>query len=316
MEKHDCVIIGSGPAGYTAAIYAARADLKPIIYTGLEPGGQLTTTTDVENFPGYPEGIMGPEMMEDLRKQAERFGTDIRFGIVTKTELSKIPGEYHKLIIDESTEILARTVIIATGASAKYLGLESEKKMMGHGVSACAICDGFFFKGKDVVVVGGGDSAAEEATYLAKLCPKVTLLVRRDEMRASQIMQQRVLNTPNIEVLWNTDTLEVLGDKTVTGVRIKNNQTGEESIVEAEGFFVAIGHKPNTDIFKGQLDMDEVGYIQTKPGTASTNYPGVFATGDAQDKIYRQAITAAGSGCMGALEAERYLSEHEVAVES
>lgn len=316
MEKHDCVIIGSGPAGYTAAIYAARADLKPIIYTGLEPGGQLTTTTDVENFPGYPEGIMGPEMMEDLRKQAERFGTDIRFGIVTKTELSKIPGEYHKLTIDESTEIFARTVIIATGASAKYLGLESEKKMMGHGVSACAICDGFFFKGKDVVVVGGGDSAAEEATYLAKLCPKVTLLVRRDEMRASQIMQQRVLNTPNIEVLWNTDTLEVLGDKTVTGVRIKNNQTGEESIVEAEGFFVAIGHKPNTDIFKGQLDMDEVGYIQTKPGTASTNYPGVFATGDAQDKIYRQAITAAGSGCMGALEAERYLSEHEVAVES
>lgn len=316
MEKHDCVIIGSGPAGYTAAIYAARADLKPIIYTGLEPGGQLTTTTDVENFPGYPEGIMGPEMMEDLRKQAERFGTDIRFGIVTKTELSKIPGEYHKLTIDESTEIFARTVIIATGASAKYLGLESEKKMMGHGVSACAICDGFFFKGKDVVVVGGGDSAAEEATYLAKLCPKVTLLVRRDEMRASQIMQQRVLNTPNIEVLWNTDTLEVLGDKTVTGVRIKNNQTGEESIVEAEGFFVAIGHKPNTDVFKGQLDMDEVGYIQTKPGTASTNYPGVFATGDAQDKIYRQAITAAGSGCMGALEAERYLSEHEVAVES
>ena len=316
MEKHDCVIIGSGPAGYTAAIYAARADLKPIIYTGLEPGGQLTTTTDVENFPGYPEGIMGPEMMEDLRKQAERFGTDIRFGIVTKTELSKIPGEYHKLTIDESTEIFARTVIIATGASAKYLGLESEKKMMGHGVSACAICDGFFFKGKDVVVVGGGDSAAEEATYLAKLCPKVTLLVRRDEMRASQIMQQRVLNTPNIEVLWNTDTLEVLGDKTVTGVRIKNNQTGEESVVEAEGFFVAIGHKPNTDIFKGQLDMDEVGYIQTKPGTASTNYPGVFATGDAQDKIYRQAITAAGSGCMGALEAERYLSEHEVAVES
>ncbi|QNR23569.1 thioredoxin-disulfide reductase [Croceimicrobium hydrocarbonivorans] len=316
MEKHDCVIIGSGPAGYTAAIYAARADLKPIIYTGLEPGGQLTTTTDVENFPGYPEGIMGPAMMEDLRKQAERFGTEIRFGMVTKAELSKIGGEYHKLIIDESKEVLARTVIIATGASAKYLGLESEKNMMGHGVSACAICDGFFFKGKDVVVVGGGDSAAEEATYLAKLCPKVTLLVRKDHMKASQIMQQRVENTANIEVLWNTETLEVLGEKTVTGVRVKNTETGEESVVEAEGFFVAIGHKPNTDIFQGQIDMDEVGYIKTKPGTASTNLPGVFATGDAQDKNYRQAITAAGSGCMGALEAERYLQEYEVAVES
>ncbi|WP_421752985.1 thioredoxin-disulfide reductase [Croceimicrobium sp.] len=316
MEKHDCVIIGSGPAGYTAAIYAARADLKPIIYTGLEPGGQLTTTTDVENFPGYPEGIMGPAMMEDLRKQAERFGTEIRFGMVTKAELSKIAGEYHKLTIDESKEVLARTVIIATGASAKYLGLESEKKMMGHGVSACAICDGFFFKGKDVVVVGGGDSAAEEATYLAKLCPKVTLLVRKDHMKASQIMQQRVENTANIEVLWNTETLEVLGEKTVTGVRVKNNETGEEKVVEAEGFFVAIGHKPNTDIFKGQIDMDDVGYIKTKPGTASTNLPGVFATGDAQDKHYRQAITAAGSGCMGALEAERYLQEYEVAVES
>tara|TARA_B100001115_G_scaffold159177_1_gene132783 strand:- start:270 stop:1220 length:951 start_codon:yes stop_codon:yes gene_type:complete len=316
MEKHDCVIIGSGPAGYTAAIYAARADLKPIIYTGLEPGGQLTTTTDVENFPGYPEGIMGPAMMEDLRKQAERFGTEIRFGMVTKAELSKIGGEYHKLIIDESKEVLARTVIIATGASAKYLGLESEKNMMGHGVSACAICDGFFFKGKDVVVVGGGDSAAEEATYLAKLCPKVTLLVRKDHMKASQIMQQRVENTANIEVLWNTETLEVLGEKTVTGVRVKNTETGEESVVEAEGFFVAIGHKPNTDIFKGQIDMDEVGYIKTKPGTASTNLPGVFATGDAQDKNYRQAITAAGSGCMGALEAERYLQEYEVAVEN
>ncbi len=316
MEKHDCIIIGSGPAGYTAAIYAARADLKPIIYTGLEPGGQLTTTTDVENFPGYPEGIMGPEMMEDLRKQAERFGTEIRFGMVTKAELSKIPGEYHKLTIDENNEVLARTVIIATGASAKYLGLESEKKMMGHGVSACAICDGFFFKGKDVVVVGGGDSAAEEATYLAKLCPKVTLLVRRDELRASQIMQNRVFNTDNIEVLWNTEAIEVLGDKTVSGVRVKNNQSGEESVVEAEGFFVAIGHKPNTDVFKEQLDMDEVGYIKTKPGTASTNLPGVFATGDAQDKIYRQAITAAGTGCMGALEAERYLQEHEEMVES
>lgn len=316
MEKHDCVIIGTGPAGYTAAIYAARADLNPIIYTGLEPGGQLTTTNEVENFPGYPDGITGPAMMEELRKQAERFGTDIRFGMVTNTELSKIPGEYHKLTVDESTEILAKSVIIATGASAKYLGLESEKKMMGHGVSACAVCDGFFYKGKDVVVVGGGDTAAEEATYLAKLCPKVTLLVRRDQMRASQIMQQRVINTPNIEVLWNTETLEVLGEKTVSGVRVKNRETGEEKVVEAEGFFVAIGHKPNTDIFKGQIDMDDTGYIQTVPGTAGTNLPGVFATGDAQDKIYRQAITAAGSGCMGALEAERYLAEHEVAAEA
>jgi thioredoxin reductase (NADPH) len=316
MEKHDCVIIGSGPAGYTAAIYAARADLKPVIYTGLEPGGQLTTTTDVENFPGYPEGIMGPEMMEDLRKQAERFGTDIRFGLITKVDFTKIPGEYHKLTIDESKEILARTVIIATGASAMYLGLESERKMMGHGVSACAICDGFFFKGRDVIVVGGGDSAAEEATYLAKLCPKVTLLVRRDSMRASQIMQTRVANTANIEVLWNTDTLEVLGDKTVTGARVKNNKTGEEKVVEAEGFFVAIGHKPNTDIFKDYLEMDEVGYIKTKPGTAGTSIPGVFATGDAQDRIYRQAITAAGSGCMGALESERYLADHEQLAEA
>lgn len=316
MEKHDCVIIGTGPAGYTAAIYAARADLNPIIYTGLEPGGQLTTTNEVENFPGYPQGITGPAMMEELRQQAERFGTDIRFGMVTKTELSKIPGEYHKLTIDESTEILAKSVIIATGASAKYLGLESEKKMMGHGVSACAVCDGFFYKGKDVVVVGGGDTAAEEATYLAKLCPKVTLLVRRDQMRASQIMQQRVENTENIEILWNTETVEVLGDKTVSGVRVRNNQTGEEQDIPAEGFFVAIGHKPNTDIFKGQIDMDDTGYIITKPGTASTNLPGVFATGDAQDKIYRQAITAAGTGCMGALEAERYLQEHEEMVES
>ncbi len=316
MEKHDCVIIGSGPAGYTAAIYAARADLKPIMYTGLEPGGQLTTTTDVENFPGYPQGIMGPEMMEDLRKQAERFGTDIRFGMVTKTELNKIPGGGHILTIDENVKIEARTVIIATGASAKYLGLESEKKMMGHGVSACAICDGFFFKGKDVVVVGGGDSAAEEATYLAKLCPKVTVLVRKDEMKASQIMINRVENTPNVTILYNTETVEVLGDKTVSGVKVKNNQTGIEEVIEAEGFFVAIGHKPNTDIFKGQLDMDEVGYLKTKAGTASTNLPGVFATGDAQDKIYRQAITAAGSGCMGALEAERYLSEHEEMVEA
>lgn len=316
MEKHECVIIGTGPAGYTAAIYAARADLNPVVYTGLEPGGQLTTTTDVENFPGYPEGIMGPEMMEDLKKQAERFGTEIRFGLVTKAELSDIPGEYHKLTVDEEKEVLAKTVIIATGASAKYLGLESEKRLMGHGVSACAICDGFFFKGKNVVVVGGGDSAAEEATYLAKLCPKVTILIRKDHWKASQIMEKRVKNTPNIEVMYNTETVEVLGDKTVTGVKVKSTETGEESEVPADGFFLAIGHKPNTDIFKGQLEMDEVGYIKTKPGTVSTNFPGVFATGDAQDKIYRQAITAAGTGCMGALEAERYLQEHTEEVES
>ncbi len=316
MEKHNCIIIGSGPAGYTAAIYAARANLKPVMYTGMEPGGQLTTTTDVENFPGYPEGIMGPEMMEDFKKQAERFGTEIRFGMVTKAELSSVPGEYHTLTIDEKDKIQAKTVIIATGASAKYLGLDSEKQFMGHGVSACAICDGFFYKGLEVVVVGGGDSAAEEATYLAKMCPKVTVLIRKDHWRASKIMENRVMNTPNIEVLFNTETLEVMGDKTVSGVRVKNNQTGEEKVIPAEGFFVAIGHKPNTGIFKGQLDMDDVGYIKTKPGTATTNLSGVFATGDAQDKIYRQAVTAAGSGCMGALEAERYLQEYEEKVES
>ncbi len=316
MEKHNCVIIGTGPAGYTAAIYAARANLKPVVYTGLEPGGQLTTTTDVENFPGYPEGILGPEMMEDLKKQAERFGTEVRFGMVTKAELSQIPGEYHTLTIDETVKVQAKTVIIATGASAKYLGLESEKNLMGHGVSACAICDGFFFKGMEVVVVGGGDSAAEEATYLAKLCPKVTVLVRKDHFKASKIMVDRVMKTGNIEVLFNTEAVEVLGEKTVDGVRVKNNINGEESVVPAQGFFVAIGHKPNTDIFRGQLDMDEVGYIITKPGTAKTNMPGVFATGDAQDKVYRQAITAAGSGCKGALEAERYLQEFEEEVEA
>lgn len=316
MEKHNCVIIGTGPAGYTAAIYAARANMNPIIYTGMEPGGQLTTTTDVENFPGYPQGIMGPEMMEDLKKQAERFGTEIRFGLVTATELSTESGGYHKLTIDESKEVYAKTVIIATGASAKYLGLESEKNLMGHGVSACAICDGFFYKGQEVVVVGGGDSAAEEATYLAKLCPKVTVLVRKDEFRASKIMVDRVMNTKNIEVLFNTSTVEVVGEKVVEGVRVKNSISGEESVIPATGFFVAIGHKPNTDIFKGQIDMDQVGYIQTVPGTPKTNIPGVFATGDAQDSHYRQAITAAGSGCMGALEAEKYLQEYEEAVEA
>lgn len=308
IEKIDCLIIGSGPAGYTAAIYAARADLKPVLYTGLEMGGQLTTTTDVENFPGYPEGIMGPAMMEEFKKQAERFGTDIRFGLATATKLGEKEGDWHEITIDDSKIIHARAVIIATGASAKYLGLESEKKFMGYGVSACAICDGFFFKGQDTVLVGGGDSACEEALYLAKLCPKVSMLVRGDKMRASKIMQDRVLNTENIHVLYNHDTVEILGDKGVTGVKVKNKETNEEYVIPAQGFFVAIGHKPNTDIFKGQLDMDEVGYLKAIPGTSKTNRPGVFATGDAQDKVYRQAVTAAGSGCMGALDAERYLA--------
>jgi thioredoxin reductase (NADPH) len=279
------------------------------MYVGLQPGGQLTTTTEVDNFPGYPSGTDGNAMMEDLKKQAERFGTDVRWGMVTKTELAKEPGEYHKLIIDEETEIHARTVIIATGASAKYLGLESEERLMGFGVSACAVCDGFFYKGKDVVIVGAGDTAAEEASYLAKLCPKVTMLVRRDEMRASKAMQHRVENTENIEIRFNTETVDLIGEKGVEGVKVKNNVTGEEEVISAEGFFVAIGHKPNTDIFKGQLDMDDVGYLITKADSTATNLPGVFATGDAQDKIYRQAITAAGTGCMGALEAERYLAE-------
>ena len=311
MERIKCVIIGSGPAGYTAAVYAARADLNPIMYQGMEPGGQLTTTTEVENYPGYPEGIDGPRMMEDFKKQAERFGTDIRWGMVTATELSKEPGVPHKLTIDDSKEILADTVIIATGASAKYLGLESEKKLMGHGVSACAVCDGFFYKGQDVIVVGGGDTAAEEATYLAKLCKSVTMLIRKDHMRASKAMQHRVENTENITVLYNTQTVEVLGEEGVEGVRVKNNQSGEERDIPATGFFVAIGHKPNTDIFKEQLDMDEVGYLITKADSTQTNIPGVFASGDAQDAIYRQAITAAGTGCMAALEAERYLAEIE-----
>lgn len=312
IERHECVIIGSGPAGYTAAIYASRADLKPVMYTGMEPGGQLTTTTEVENFPGYPEGIDGPAMMEDLKKQAERFGTDVRFGLVTEAKFNDTPGEYHTLVVDQSKTIEARTVIISTGASAKYLGLESEQRLQGHGVSGCAVCDGFFYKGQEVVIVGGGDTAAEEATYLANLCPKVTMLVRRDELRASKAMQHRVLNSKKIEVLWNTETLEVLGDKTVEGVRVKNNKTGEEKEIPCTGFFVAIGHKPNTDIFKGQLDMDSVGYLLTKADSTKTNKPGVFASGDAQDKIFRQAVTAAGTGCMAALEAERYLGEHEM----
>ena len=306
IEKVDCLIIGSGPAGYTAAIYASRAALKPLLYTGMQPGGQLTITTEVENYPGYPTGVQGPEMMEDFKKQAERFGTDIRFGYASKVDFS---GPVHKVWVDETKEIHANTVIIATGASAKWLGLESEQRLNGFGVSACAVCDGFFFKGQDVAIVGAGDTAAEEATYLAKLCRKVYMIVRRDQMRASKAMQDRVKNTPNIEILWNAETKEILGEKTVNGAVIKNVLTNEERKIDIGGFFVAIGHKPNTDIFKSWLTMDESGYIQTIPGTSKTNIPGVFAVGDAQDKVYRQAVTAAGSGCMGALDAERYLSE-------
>lgn len=306
IEKVNCLIIGSGPAGYTAAIYAARAALKPLMYTGLQPGGQLTITTEVENYPGYPKGIQGPEMMEDFRAQAERFGTDIRFGYASKVDFS---GPVHKVWIDEVVEIHANTVIIATGASAKWLGLPSEEKLNGFGVSACAVCDGFFFKGQDVAIVGAGDTAAEEATYLAKLCKKVYMIVRRSEMRASKAMQERVINTPNIEILWDSETKEILGEKTVNGALIINHKTKQERKLDVTGFFVAIGHKPNTDIFKEWLDMDESGYIITTPGTSKTKIKGVFAVGDAQDKIYRQAVTAAGSGCMGALDAERYLAE-------
>ena len=307
MEQHECIIIGSGPAGYTAAIYASRADLKPVMYVGLQPGGQLTTTTEVDNFPGYPQGVDGNALMEDLKNQAERFGTEVRWGLVTKVDFSKEEGGWHTLTIDETTEVQARTVIISTGASAQYLGLPSEEKFMGFGVSACAVCDGFFYKGQEVVIVGGGDTAAEEATYLAKLCPKVTLLVRRDEMRASKAMQNRVLETSNIEVRWNTETVELIGGQSVEGVKVRNTQTGAEEVIPAKGFFVAIGHKPNTDIFKGQLAMDATGYLQTLPDRTATGLPGVFAAGDVQDKVYRQAITAAGTGCMAALEAERYL---------
>jgi thioredoxin reductase (NADPH) len=308
-EHVKCLIIGSGPAGYTAAIYAARADLKPVLYTGMLAGGQLTQTTDVENFPGYPQGIMGPDMMDDFRKQAERFGTEIRFGYVSSVDFSSLP---HKVVIDEVRTITADTVIISTGASAKWLGLESEQKYNGFGVSACAVCDGFFFKGQDIAIVGAGDTAAEEATYLAKLCRKVYMLVRRNEFRASKAMVTRVTNTPNIEILYNTETKEILGNHTgVTGVAILNNKTQEEKVLDVTGFFVAIGHHPNTDIFKGVIDMDETGYIITKPGTTQTNIEGVFCCGDAQDNIYRQAVTAAGTGCMAALDAERYLADKE-----
>jgi len=306
IEHVECLIIGSGPAGYTAAIYAARADLKPVMYTGMEMGGQLTQTTDVDNFPGYPDGIMGPELMEDFRKQAERFGTQIRFGYVSSVDFSSLP---HKVVVDEVKTITADTVIIATGATAKWLGLPSEQQYNGFGVSACAVCDGFFFKGQDVAIVGAGDTAAEEATYLAKLCKKVYMLVRRDEFRASKAMVHRVLNTPNIEVIYNSEATEVLGNgKNVTGLKVMNNKTKEESTLDVEGFFVAIGHKPNTDIFKGWLTMDDTGYLKTIPGTSKTNIEGVFACGDVQDHYYRQAVTAAGSGCMAALDAERYLA--------
>lgn len=307
-EKLECLIIGSGPAGYTAAIYAARADMKPVLYTGMEPGGQLTTTTEVDNFPGYPEGIDGPTMMLQLQQQAERFGTEVRIGMATAVEFTKEVGGYHQITIDDSKVIQAKTVIISTGASAKYLGLPSEEKLKGGGVSACAVCDGFFYRGQEVAIVGAGDTAAEEATYLAKICSKVTMLVRRDEMRASKAMQHRVNNTPNIEVLYNTEVEEVLGENVVEGIRIINNQTGEKKEIQVTGLFIAIGHKPNTDIFKGQLDMDDTGYLITKPGSTHTNIPGVFAAGDVQDSQYRQAVTAAGTGCMAALDAERYLS--------
>lgn len=311
-EKVKVLIIGSGPAGYTAAIYAARANLNPVLYTGGQPGGQLTITNDVENYPGYPDGINGPQMMIDFQKQAERFGSDIRSGLATSVDFSGYP---HKVIIDEKHEITAESVIIATGASAKYLGLPSEEKFYNQGVSACAVCDGFFYRGKTVAVVGGGDSAAEEATYLANLCPKVYLIVRRDEMRASKIMQQRVFKKDNIEVLWNTETEEIFGDASgVKGIRIINNQTGGKKELELAGFFLAIGHKPNSDIFKDYLEMDEAGYVKISPGTSKTNVEGVFAVGDVADKVYRQAVTAAGTGCMGALDAEKFLVSKEMEI--
>jgi thioredoxin reductase (NADPH) len=305
-EKIKCLIIGSGPAGYTAAIYASRANLNPVLYTGKEPGGQLTITNDVENYPGYPEGVMGPQMMEDFKNQAIRFGTDVRFELIDKVDFT---GPVHKIWSETGHEIHADAVIIATGASAKWLGLPSEQKLMNKGVSACAVCDGFFFRKQDVAIVGAGDTAAEEATYLAKLCTKVHMIVRKDEMRASKIMQERVLNTPNLIVHFNSETQEILGEDGVTGALIKNNKTGEVTQLDVTGFFVAIGHKPNTDLFKGWITMDDSGYLHTIPGRSFTNVEGVFACGDAQDHIYRQAVTAAGSGCMAALDTERYLAE-------
>ncbi len=316
IERVKTLIIGSGPAGYTAAIYAARADLKPLLYTGMEPGGQLTTTTEVDNFPGYPEGIDGPTMMVQLQQQAERFGTEVRIGMVTAIELSKEPGGIHKATIDDSDKVIeAETVIISTGATAKYLGLPSEQKLRGGGVSACAVCDGFFYKGQDVAIVGAGDTAAEEASYLANICNKVTMLVRKDHMRASKAMQHRVNSLENVEIRYNTEVDEVLGDQVVDGLRMVNNQTGEKEDIAITGLFIAIGHKPNTDIFRDQLDMDETGYLITEGKTTKTNLPGVFACGDAQDKEYRQAVTAAGTGCMAALDAERYLATIETSEE-
>lgn len=309
IEKVKVLIIGSGPAGYTAAIYAARAGMKPVLYTGGQPGGQLTITTDVENYPGYPDGIMGPEMMEDFRKQAERFGTDIRYGLVTQVDFTSRP---HKITVDDQVNIEADTVIISTGASAKWLGLESENRLNGRGVSACAVCDGFFFRSQEVAIVGAGDTACEEASYLANICSKVYMIVRRDEMRASVIMQNRVKNNPKIEILWNTETEEILGEEEVTGVKVLNNKTGEIREIAISGFFVAIGHQPNTEIFRNFIDMDEAGYIKTIPGTTKTNVEGVFACGDAQDNVYRQAVTAAGTGCMAALDAERFLAAHDL----
>ncbi|TAK32693.1 MAG: thioredoxin-disulfide reductase [Saprospiraceae bacterium] len=307
-QPRKCLIIGSGPAGYTAAIYAARANMSPILFTGPEPGGQLTTTTEVENYPGYPNGIGGPEMMEEFRQQAERFGTEVRYELISKVDF-KTGKDYHTVWTEAGEELHAFTIIVATGATAKYLGLPSEKRLLNNGVSACAVCDGFFYRGQEVAVVGGGDTAAEEATYLAKLCSKVHLLVRRDELRASRIMQERVKNMPNLEVHWNTETDEILGGEKVEAVRVVNNKTGEKTELPVKGFFVAIGHKPNTDIFKGFLEMDKTGYLTGVPGTSKTNIEGVFVSGDAQDKVYRQAITAAGTGCMAALDAERYLVE-------
>jgi thioredoxin reductase (NADPH) len=312
VERVKCLIIGSGPAGYTAAIYASRANLSPVLYTGLEMGGQLTTTTDVDNFPGYPEGVTGPEMMEDLKKQAERFGTDVRFGIATGVDFSERP---HKVTIDDNKMIIADTVIISTGATAKYLGLDAEKKYAGMGVSACATCDGFFYRGKDVAVVGGGDTAAEEATYLAGLCRKVYLIVRRDVLRASKAMQEKVFRTNNIEILWEHQALDLSGENGVEGatlVRKKGTPEEEEVKIKIDGFFLAIGHSPNSEIFRKYLETDSIGYIKTIPGTSKTNVPGVFAAGDVQDPVYRQAVTAAGSGCMAAIDAERYLSDLNV----
>ena len=307
MQILKTLIIGSGPAGYTAAIYAARADLEPVVYTGMEPGGQLTTTTEVDNFPGYPEGVDGPTMMIHLQKQAERFGTKVNNGFISKVEFSKNRGGIHKAFTEDGAEINTKTIIISTGASAKYLGIPSERRLIGGGVSACAVCDGFFFKGQEVAIVGGGDTAAEEATYLAKICSKVTMLVRKSQMRASKAMQHRVIKTANIDLRYNTEIEEVLGDQVVEGIRIKNNQTDAKEEISVSGLFIAIGHKPNTDLFRGQIEMDESGYLVTKNKTTHTNIPGVFASGDVQDKEYRQAVTAAGTGCMAALDAERYL---------